>query len=426
MTEITDKQLLDMLHEEFKPALGCTEPVACAYACAKCKDLLGDIPEKIEMLVSGNIYKNGMGVGIPGTGMVGLHIASAMGAICGKSEYGLEVLKDVNGDNLPEGKNMLDNNIVEVKLKESAPDKLYVEAICKLNGEVARVVIQGGHTNIVLVEKNGETIFKDDISEKKNNGKEKAKLSVKRIWNFINNVAIEEIEFLRGGIDMNNNISQAGFDNEYGLQVGLSVMKQIEKGILLNDMLNWCLAKTCAASDARMDGCPLPVMTNSGSGNLGITTYLPVVAAGEKLGSSEEKVLRGVALSNLLTRHITSHMGHLSALCKVMLAGAASGCAIVYLLGGDYNKLVNTIKTMGSNLTGMMCDGAKQGCALKVYSAVAAGVQAALLADSGIITRNDGIIEEDIEKTIQNICRIGSEGMIETDNMILDIMTKKK
>ncbi len=425
MVMITNDQLLDILKAEFVPALGCTEPVACALACAKCCEELGNIPESIEVYVSGNIFKNGMGVGIPGTGMVGLPIAAAMGAICGKTEYGLEVLKDINNENLPLGKKMLDENKVSVKLKKDSPDKLYAEAICKHGNNIVKVVIVHAHTNITLIEKNGEVIFKNDCTSTNSSENKRPELSVKRIWDYIHEVSFEEIKFVLDGVSMNKKISDSGMNNEYGLQIGRTIKENIDKGLLENDLLNYCLSKTTAASDARMDGCPLPVMTNSGSGNQGITAYLPVVATAEKLNVSEETLARAITFSNLIAAHIHSYMGHLSALCGVIIAGTGAASAITYLLGGDYSKVVNTIKTMGSNLTGMMCDGAKQGCALKVYSAVSAAVQAALLSEKGIITRNDGIIVDDIEQTIKNIGMIGSEGMRETDNMILKIMTNK-
>ena len=425
MAEITNDQLLKILRAEFVPALGCTEPVACALACAKCCEELGNIPESIEVLVSGNIFKNGMGVGIPGTGMIGLPIAAALGAICGKTEYGLEVLKDINDENLPLGKQMLQENRVTVKLKENAPDKLYAEAFCKYGEDTVKVVIVHAHTNIVLIEKNGKIIFEKKAEDNNNKESNKPELSVKRIWDYIHEVPFEDIKFILDGVAMNKNISNSGLENEYGLQVGRTLKENIDKGLLENDLLNYCLTTTTAASDARMDGCPLPVMTNSGSGNQGITTYLPVVAAAEKLQVSEEKLARAIAFSNLIAAHIHSYMGHLSALCGVIIAGTGAASGITYLLDGNYERVVNTIKTMGSNLTGMMCDGAKQGCALKVYSAVSAAVQSALLSKSGLITRNDGIIVDDIEQTIKNIGKIGSEGMAETDNMILKIMTQK-
>lgn len=425
MAEVTNEQLLCILKEEFVPALGCTEPIACALACAKCKETLGKTPDTIEVLVSGNIFKNGMGAGIPGTGMYGLPIAAALGAICGKTKYGLEVLKDINQDNLPLGKQMLEDEKVTIKVKDNAPDKLYAEAICRSGDDWAKVTIQHSHTNIIKIEHNDEILF-----EKANEGEEedcgkRPELSVKRILEYIEQVKFEDIAFLLEGVKMNTEISEDGLNNTYGLQVGKTLRENIKSGILGEDLLNLCLSRTTAASDARMDGCPRPVMTNSGSGNQGITVYMPVVAVAEYLKKSEEELAKAIALSNLMAAHIHLYMGHLSALCGVIISGMGAATGITYLLGGDYDKIVNTIKTMGSNITGMMCDGAKQGCALKVYSAVSAAVQASLTSMQGIICRNDGIIVDDIEKTIKNIGLIGSEGMAETDKMILNIMKDK-
>lgn len=426
MCQVTDLQIIDILKLETIPALGCTEPVACALACARCREELGDIPDTIKVLVSGNIYKNGMGVGIPGTGMTGLAIASALGAVCGRTEYGLEVLKKVSeGCNLEVSKKMLD--AVEICLLEDAPDKLYAEAICTKGDNVVRTVVIHAHTNIVLVEKNGETVFKKDyqplVASKKST---RVELSVARIWKFIHEVDVKEIEFVLEGAEMNKAISEEGLRSAYGLQIGKTLKENIDKGLLVDDFLNNVLIRATAASDARMDGCEKPVMTNSGSGNQGITVYLPVVVAAERFGSSREQLVRGLALSNLIAAHIHYYMGHLSALCGILIAATGSASAITYLMGGTYDQVVNTIKTMCSNLTGMMCDGAKQGCALKVYSGVSAAVQAALLSMNGIKTQNDGIIEDDIEKTIHNIGLIGTAGMEQTDKTILNIMCQKK
>ena len=362
MNQVTDQQIIEILRKEAVPALGCTEPVACALACAKCKEVLGGVPERLDVLVSGNIYKNGMGVGIPGTGMVGLPIAAALGAVCGKSEYGLEVLKEVNvGDNLQRAKDMLGQ--VTVSLKEDAPDKLYAEALATKGNDTVKVIIAHTHTNIVLVEKNGEEIFKRefrlDTSKPEDKGPE---LSVKRIWDFVHEVDVKDIEFVLQGAEMNKAISAEGLNSEYGLQIG-KTLKQLA---------------------------------------------------------------RALALSNLIAVHIHHYMGHLSALCGILIAGTGAASAITYLMGGTYDNMVNTIKTMCSNLTGMMCDGAKQGCALKVYSGVSAAVQAALLSMRGIKTNNDGIVEEDIERTIRNVGLIGTKGMEETDKTILNIMCNKK
>lgn len=426
MYQVTDEQIIEILRQEAVPALGCTEPVACALACARCREELNGIPDRIEVRVSGNIYKNGMGVGIPGSGMTGLPIAAALGAVCGKSSYGLEVLKDVSkGNHLETARRLVDEGAVEVKMKEDAVDKLYAEAICRKGKDCVKTVIVHAHTNIVWVEKNGEVVLRKDYTALTQEKNERPELSVARIWSFIQQVDVSRIEFVLQGAEMNKAISDEGLKSEYGLQIGRTLKENIEKGLLEDDLLNNALIQATAASDARMDGCEKPVMTNSGSGNQGITVILPVVVAAERFGSTREQLARALALSNLIAAHIHYYLGHLSALCGILIAGTGSASAITYLMGGNYEQVVNTIKTMCSNLTGMMCDGAKQGCALKVYSGVSAAVQAALLSMRGIKTNNDGIIEDDIEKTIRNVGIIGTAGMEQTDRTILDIMTRK-
>jgi len=426
MCQATNQQIIEILRQEAIPALGCTEPVACALACARCKEELDGVPEHIEVFVSGNIYKNGMGVGIPGTGMTGLPIAAALGAVCGKTEYGLEVLKEVSlGDHLAMAKALLEKQAVTVHLKEDAPDKLYAEAICSRGKDSVKTVIVHAHTQIVRVEKNGKVVYEKNYTPVAAEQNKRPELSVARIWDFIHRVDVAEIEFVLKGAEMNKAISDEGLKSEYGLQIGKTLKENIDKGLLENDFLNKALIRATAASDARMDGCEKPVMTNSGSGNQGITVYLPVVVAAEQFGCSREQLIRALAFSNLIAAHIHYYMGHLSALCGIVIASTGSASAITYLMGGTYEQVVNTIKTMCSNLTGMMCDGAKQGCALKVYSGVSAAVQAALLSMKGIKTRNDGIVEEDIEKTIRNVGLIGTAGMEQTDKTILSIMCKK-
>lgn len=424
---VSNEDLIKILKNEAVPALGCTEPVACAYACAKCAEILNETPTTITVEVSGNILKNGMGVGIPGTGMTGLPIAAALGAICGKTEYGLEVLKDVNkGDNLLRAKTMLANNKVHITLNPDAPDILYAKATCTYLNDIAVVEIAQTHTNIVRIIKNSEVIYTKPAAQKQDSTTVHSNMTVRRIWDFIHEVDVEDIKFVLNGAEMNRAISKEGLRSAYGLQIGKTLLKNTEQGLVDDGLLNQALIMATAASDARMDGCPKPVMTNSGSGNQGITVYLPVLAAAEKFGSSQEQLARALALSNLIACHIHYYVGHLSALCGILIAGTGSACAITYLMGGDYEKIVNTIKTMASNLTGMMCDGAKKGCALKVYSGVSAAVQAALLSMNGIKTADDGIIDEDIEQTIKNIGIIGSKGMDTTDKVILDIMNAKQ
>lgn len=422
------EKYIDILKKEVVPALGCTEPIAVALAATKAKETLGKDAEKVEVYVSPNIYKNGMGVGIPGTGMIGLDIAAALGVTGGNSEAKLEVLKDVNEEDIENAKKAVDENKVAVKAKE-VPNKLYIEAICFNGQETAKVVIKDIHSNIVLVKLNDEIIYerKDcecDIDADKTS--EKIQLSVEGIHEFAAKVDFKDIEFILEGARLNKAISEEGLSGDYGLKVGKSLADSVKNGFLADDIQNYAMSVTAAASDARMAGCMNSVMSNSGSGNQGITVILPVVAAAEKMKASEEELARALALANLVAIHIKMYLGRLSALCGCVVASAGASCGITYLMGGNLDNVKYAIKNMIGNISGMICDGAKTGCALKVSTGVSAAVQSSILAMKGIeISEKDGIIDKCVEKTIRNIAEIGAKGMVETDKMILDIMVSK-
>ena len=385
-----ESEIIKLIKKEVKPALGCTEPIAVALAVAKAMEIMescttvadarrsdGDYSIKVE--VSGNILKNGMGVGIPGTGMVGLHIAAALGAVCGKSCYGLEVLHDLSDAAIARAKEV--EGRVVVGLAESDL-KLYVKASVEYGGHTAYAVIEKDHDNICETGCDGKI-----LSSSKAGGQDCTDhsstldygLTVKEILEFASSVAYQDIEFI-----------------------------------------------LAAASDARMAGCTLAAMSNSGSGNQGITVTMPVIAYSLRYGCSDEELARALVLSHLVAIHIKGYLGKLSALCGCVIASTGAACGLVYLRGGDYEQICAAIKNMIGNITGMVCDGAKVGCAMKVASGVSSALQSAVLAREGIcISEHDGIIEKDIEKTIQNLGRIGSVGMQNTDNMILDIMVCK-
>lgn len=423
------KSFIDVLKKEVVPALGCTEPIAVALATAKAREVLGKEAERLEVYVSPNIYKNGMGVGIPGTGSTGLDIAAALGAIGGKADAVLEVLKDTSEQDIKQAKEMVSQKLAQVKLKKT-DIKLYVEAICFNGKDFAKVIIKDNHSNIVFVQLNDNIVLKkdDDKKEKKEkvDSEDKRFLSVEKIYDFALSVDIKDIEFLLEGVRLNKNIAKEGLNNDYGLKVGKTLAESIKKGILADDIQNYAMALTAAASDARMDGCMMSVMSNSGSGNQGLTVILPVVAVAEKLKSSQEELIRALALANLIAIHIKSYLGRLSALCGCVVASAGASCGITYLMGGKLENIVYALKNMIGNITGMICDGAKTGCALKVSTGVSAAIQSALLAINGIeISEKDGIIHQDVEETIKNIAKIGSQGMKQADELILEIMTSK-
>lgn len=435
MTREREVELIELLKNEVKPALGCTEPIAVALAVAKAAETIkdkGEVVNKIDVCVSANILKNGMGVGVPGTGMVGLHIAAALGDTCGRSKYKLEVLKELNDHAISKAKQMLNENKISVNLSSSSK-KLYVSATCSSINHTATAVIEDNHDNIATVSCNGEIIFQNggDLNgNKENNNNSKRildyKLDIKTIHKFSTTVPIEDILFILNSVTLNKALAIEGLSNDYGLKVGKTIIDSNNAEIFGKGLLTYSMALTAAASDARMAGSTLPAMSNSGSGNQGITVTIPVIAFAEKLGSSEESLTRALVLSHLIAIHIKGYLGKLSALCGCVIASTGASCGIVYLKGGNLDQMEYAIKNMIGNITGMVCDGAKVGCALKVASGVSSAVQSSILAlDNICISQNDGIIEKDIEKTIQNLGKIGSLGMQNTDNMILEIMVSK-
>lgn len=429
MTHQYDQDFIRVLHEEVVPALGCTEPIAVALATARAREILGRPAESVNIYVSGNIYKNGMGVGIPGTGMRGLHIAAALGMVMGQSKNQLEVLKGGTAADLELARTLVHEQKVEIKVKDGV-DKLYVESTCVCGDDQATAVIEYSHTNFIREELNAEVLLckVPERGEDPAMAKQKARtfMSIERIVDFSLRAPVNDIRFVLEGAEMNHQIADEGLKNSYGLQVGRKLRESILKGHMQEGILTHAMALTAAASDARMAGIPMPVMSNSGSGNQGITVMNPVSAVAEKLNASEEQFIRALTIANLVAIHIKTFLGPLSALCGCVVASTGAASGITYLLGGDKEKIVYAIKNMIANITGMICDGAKPGCALKVSTGVATAVQSAFLAmDDIVVSEWDGIIDKDVEKTIRNLAEIGSKGMNETDKLMLEIMVCK-
>ncbi len=425
MTE-RERGIIELIHSQVKPALGCTEPIAVALAAAKAAELL-EIPDRlsarfdISVSVSGNILKNGMGVGVPGTGMTGLRIAAALGAVCGKSAYGLEVLKDLDEASVARAKSL--EAEVKLGLAETA-HVLYVSVRISCGGRDAVAVIRDGHDNIVRLELCGKLLSDTDSSCGGGSEGHCSGLSVREIYDFVQSVSASDISFILEDRTLNLALAREGLAGDYGLNVGSTIAADEED--FGRDFLAYAMSLTAAASDARMAGCTLPAMSNSGSGNQGITVSMPVIAYALHYGVDDERLSRALCLSNLIAIHIKSHLGLLSALCGCVVASTGAACGICWLKGGTYEQVCATIKNMIGNITGMVCDGAKVGCAMKVASGVSSAVQSCQLALAGhCVSRRDGIIDDDIERSIRNLGRVGSVGMHETDNVILDIMVCK-
>lgn len=422
-----EEKFLHILNKELVVALGCTEPIAIALASATARKYLPlSKITSIKVFASRNIIKNAMSVSIPGTESCGINLAAALGAQVNYAFNKLEVLNKISKEDIAKAKEMVKANIVSVAIAPS-PKKLYIEVVINSEASYSKVIIQDDHTNITCIEADGKSYIEDIIKSAELVDEEnKDSLCIKEIWDFIQNIDIEKLAIIKQSIILNKAIALEGINSCYGLSVGKTIMDSIKKGLLGEDILSYAMALTAAASDARMAGCTLSVMSNSGSGNQGIAATLPVVAAWEKLNLEEEKLIRAVALSHYITIYIKSKFGRLSALCGITIATTGASCGIVYLYGGKLQAINYSIQNMLGNVTGMLCDGAKAGCALKVSTCTNAAVQSAMLALNNInIKSTDGIIEEDVEKTIDNVCRLANEGTQSADDIILDIMINK-
>jgi len=427
LTDIERNEIIALIKHEVTPAIGCTEPVAVALAVAKAKEVLGVLPDKIEVFLSTNMLKNAMGVGIPGTGMVGLPIAIALGALIGKSEYKLQVLKDVTPSTLELGKKMINEKIINVFLKHKISEKLYIEINAKSANEKVQVIISRDHTRFSHIEKNGEILLHlNDETDGTASQEKTVNLSFNKVCDLALESPIEELRFILQTAVMNKAASNESMKGQYGHSVAQTVSHGSQQNIMGNTIFTRMLSVTAAACDARMAGAMFPVMSNSGSGNQGIAATLPVSVFAEETGKSEDELIRALALSHLMTIYIKQSLGRLSGLCGAIVAATGSACGITYLMGGTREQIAYSIKNMIGNITGMICDGAKPSCALKVSNGVSTATLSALMAiDNKVVTSIEGITDEDVDKTILNLTKIGSEGMNETDRMVLEIMTTK-
>ena len=466
MTPSERTSIIALIKQEVIPAIGCTEPIAVALCVAKATEILGCKPHRIEAHLSANILKNAMGVGIPGTGMIGLPIAIALGALIGKSEYGLEVLKECTPDAVEAGKRMIADEAISIKLKEGITEKLYIEitasaattaasdattassataasgattaasdATTTTTGataasscpQSATAIIAGGHTNFIYLSHNGEVLLDAPLKSTAEQNGNKTALTLKKVYDFATTAPLEEIEFILEAQRLNKAAAETSFKGRYGHQLGRTLKESTrEMSILGNNTFSKILSYTTAACDARMAGVMVPVMSNSGSGNQGITATLPITIYAEENNKSREELIRALTLSHLTVIYIKQSLGRLSALCGCVVAATGSSCGITYLMGGGYNQISFAVQNMIATLTGMVCDGAKPSCSLKIASGVSTSLLSAILAmEEKCVSSVEGIIDNDVDKSILNLTRIGSESMNETDHTVLDIMTHK-
>ena len=445
MTPSERTSIIELIKREVIPAIGCTEPIAVALCVAKATEILGCKPHRIEAHLSANILKNAMGVGIPGTGMIGLPIAIALGALIGKSEYGLEVLKECTPDAVEAGKRMIADEAISIKLKEGITEKLYIEITASAATtassattasaattassctQSATAIIAGGHTNFIYLSHNGEVLLDAPLKSSAKQSEDKTALTLKKVYDFATTAPLEEIEFILEAQRLNKAAAETSFKGRYGHQLGRTLKESTrEMSILGNNTFSKILSYTTAACDARMAGVMVPVMSNSGSGNQGITATLPITIYAEENNKSREELIRALTLSHLTVIYIKQSLGRLSALCGCVVAATGSSCGITYLMGGGYNQISFAVQNMIATLTGMVCDGAKPSCSLKIASGVSTSLLSAILAmEEKCVSSVEGIIDNDVDKSILNLTRIGSESMNETDHTVLDIMTHK-
>ena len=427
MNDTTKNQILKLIHQEVIPAIGCTEPIAVALAAAKAAELLGTKPEKIDVYLSANILKNAMGVGIPGTGMVGLPIAIALGVLIGKSSYELEVLKDVTPEALEAGKQLIHDQVIHIALKENV-DKLYIEVVCQAGDSKSVAVIAHEHTRFVYCSKDDQVLLDERKSlEHTDEGEDdELKLSFDLVYDFAIHTPLDEIRFILDTARLNKKAAEESVKGQFGHAVSKTISGPIGKKYLGDSSYTHMLRLTAAACDARMDGAMIPVMSNSGSGNQGIAATLPVVSFAEDMECSEEQLIRALMLSHLMVIYMKQSLGRLSALCGCVVAATGASCGITWLMGGTATQITYAIKNMIGNITGMICDGAKPSCAMKVTSGVSTAMLSAMMAmENKVVTSVEGIIDEDVDRSIRNLTSIGSKGMEETDHLVLDIMTHK-
>lgn len=423
-------EFIKVVKKEVVPALGCTEPISLALAAATAAQRLGKPVEKIEAKVSANLMKNGMGVTVPGTGTTGLLIAAAVGAIGGDPEGKLEVLKNLTAEQVAEGKRMIAEKRVQIAVA-NVPQILYSEAKVIHGEEWVTVAIADTHTQVIRIEENGTVVFQMEPENHAAGIKEgefsMAGVRARDVFDFAMEAPLEMIGFIREAAVLNDSLAKEGMSGRYGLHIGATMDRQMNQGLLSDGLLTQVLMRTTAASDARMGGATLPAMTNSGSGNQGISATMPVVVVAEHVKANEEKLTRALMLSHMMAIYIHDKLPKLSALCAVTTASMGAAAGMAWLLKGEFETVSMAISNMIGDVAGLICDGASNSCAMKVSTSAMSGYKAVLMALEGIrVTENEGIVAEDVDRSIANLGELACQGMVQTDGQILQIMLNKK
>lgn len=425
ITDAERSAITALIRSQVVPAIGCTEPVSVALCVSRASALMGRVPDSIELSLSLNILKNAMGVGIPGTGMVGLPIAVALGAIVGRHELGLEVLRDTDAVAVEKARRYVGEGCIKIALEEHDTDKLFIRVLCRSGEDETEAIIKGHHTDFVYLRKNADVMLEKQpgtVSEESIC----VPLTLRKVYEYATTTCTDDMKFILEAKKLNENAAQSGLTENYGHALGKTLCSPLGRGIMGEGIFSRILSVTSCACDARMAGAMVPVMSNSGSGNQGICATMPVVVFAEENHNTEEELIRALVLSNLTAIYIKQALGTLSALCGCVVASTGSSCGITYLMGGTYEQVAYSVKNMIANLTGMICDGAKPSCALKLTTGVGTAVMSAMLAiQNKHVTSVEGIIDDDVDRSIHNLTDIGSRGMSETDRFVMNIMTNK-
>lgn len=420
--------IFSLMQSGVLPALGCTEPGAVALAAAYAGSRLGgELPEKIEVSVDSNVYKNGVAVGVPGTGKVGLEIAAALGALIADPGLQLSVLSHITDERLLRANRLLEEKKVVIGLNDR--QGLHIEVIVTVGENRVKSVISGGHTHLVLLEHNGEIIQQEapSTAAATKNVFQSENICIADLINAVESFADDRFAFLERSIEMNLNAALIGQQKRLGMAIGANYLDLIQEGRLSDDLISYAKRLTASAADARMSGENIPVMSVAGSGNHGLTAIIPIVAVAERLGIERGRLHKALAVSSLVTFYIKSYTGNLSALCGCAVAAATGACAgVVWMLQGSQAQIDGAIKNMIANLTGMICDGGKVGCALKLSAAAGVAVETALLTLKNVLVpATNGIICDTADDTIRSLGLVSNPGMLMTDKVILDIMLEK-
>lgn len=432
MSEFTNplwNPFIRAVRAEVKPALGCTEPISLALACAIAAGQLTKPVTHIEAWVSPNLMKNGLGVTVPGTGMVGLPVAAALGALGGNPQGGLEVLKEASAEALTRTKALLDAGKVQINLQVPCDEILYSRACVYAEDESASVTIAGEHTRVIEITCGGKTCFHRNEKVEHHDDDPLAVLStatLSQIFEFAGHVPFADIRFILEAARLNDALSREGLSGKWGLHIGATLQKQRERGWMAQDLASEIVIRTSAASDARMGGATLPAMSNSGSGNQGIAATMPVVVVAEYVQADENMLARALMLSHLVAIYIHNQLPRLSALCAATTAAMGAAAGMAWLMGGNYQTMAMAIGSMIGDVSGIICDGAANSCAMKVSTSVSSAWKAVMMAlEESAVTGNEGIVAQDVEQSIANLCALACRSMQATDKQIIEIMMSK-